>query len=117
LKGIIIEAINEIIDELETLYVSIAQQSREHIHSKFVFFFFFFFPILIFTFYSIKKSEIIMVYGSSKTVIEFLKHAAQKRKFQVIVAEAAPGFISLVFVDFQNPFYFILFYFDFIDFI
>ena len=33
-----------------------------------------------------------MVYGGSRTVSEFLKYAAKKRKFQVIVAESAPGY-------------------------
>lgn len=68
LKGAIIECINEIIEELESLYSSIASQSQEHIHSN----------------------EIIMVYGKSRTVSEFLKHVGKKRKFQVIVAEDAP---------------------------
>lgn len=36
-------------------------------------------------------SEIIMTIGRSKTVEEFLKMAASKRKFQVLVAETAPS--------------------------
>lgn len=35
-------------------------------------------------------SEVIMTIGISRTVQEFLMRAAQKRKFQVIVAETAP---------------------------
>lgn len=35
-------------------------------------------------------SEVIMTIGKSRTVEEFLIRAAQKRKFQVIVAETAP---------------------------
>lgn len=35
-------------------------------------------------------SEVIMTIGISRTVQEFLIRAAQKRKFQVIVAETAP---------------------------
>lgn len=37
------------------------------------------------------NSEIIMTIGRSKTVEEFLKMAAVKRKFQVLVAESAPS--------------------------
>ncbi len=33
-----------------------------------------------------------MTYGGSKTVLAFLKAAAKKRKFEVIVAESAPRF-------------------------
>jgi len=36
-------------------------------------------------------SEIIMTIGRSKTVEEFLKMAAVKRKFQVLVTESAPS--------------------------
>lgn len=32
-----------------------------------------------------------MTYGKSRTVEEFLKAAARKRKFEVIVAESAPS--------------------------
>lgn len=36
-------------------------------------------------------SEVIMTTGQSRTVQEFLIRAAQKLKFQVIVAETAPS--------------------------
>ena len=36
------------------------------------------------------NSEVIMTIGKSRTVEDFLIRAAQKRKFQVIVAETAP---------------------------
>lgn len=36
-------------------------------------------------------SEIIMTIGRSKTVEEFLKMAAVKRKFHVLIAESAPS--------------------------
>lgn len=39
---------------------------------------------------SLLFSEVIMTIGKSRTVEEFLIRAAQKRKFQVIVAETAP---------------------------
>ncbi|ORX89536.1 translation initiation factor eIF-2B beta subunit [Basidiobolus meristosporus CBS 931.73] len=60
--------IQEIVEELENIYVNISAQALEHIHSN----------------------EIIMTCGKSKTVETFLKTAAKKRKFQVIVAETAP---------------------------
>ena len=47
---------------------NIAAQALEHIHSN----------------------EVIMTIGKSKTVEAFLKNAARKRKFSVIVAEGAP---------------------------
>lgn len=47
---------------------NIAMQALEHIHSN----------------------EVIMTIGYSRTVEAFLKEAARKRKFQVIVAECAP---------------------------
>lgn len=40
-------------------------------------------------------SEIIMTTGRSKTIEEFLKAAHRKRKFQVIVAEAAPLYAGM----------------------
>ncbi|KAK9763307.1 GCD complex subunit gcd7 [Basidiobolus ranarum] len=68
LKPEIIQGIQEIVEELENIYVNISGQALEHIHSN----------------------EIIMTCGKSKTVETFLKTAAKKRKFQVIVAETAP---------------------------
>lgn len=47
---------------------NIAMQALEHIHSN----------------------EVIMTVGRSRTVEAFLKDAARKRKFHVIVAECAP---------------------------
>lgn len=69
LKQLIIQGVNEIIEELETVSDTLAQQSLEHIHSN----------------------EIIMTYGRSKAVEKFLLAAAKKRQFQVIVAEAFPS--------------------------
>ncbi|OBS77477.1 hypothetical protein A6R68_16076 [Neotoma lepida] len=68
LKSNIIEAINELLVELEGTTENIAAQALEHIHSN----------------------EVIMTIGFSRTVEAFLKEAAQKRKFHVIVAECAP---------------------------
>ncbi|GAV09403.1 hypothetical protein RvY_18950 [Ramazzottius varieornatus] len=69
-KGTLLEAIGEFLSELETSGDNIAVQALEHIHSN----------------------EIILTIGKSRTVEAFLKHAAKKRKFHVIVAEAAPFF-------------------------
>ncbi|KAG0057184.1 GCD complex subunit gcd7 [Gryganskiella cystojenkinii] len=70
LRSNIIQEIREIKDELENIYDNIKNQASLHIHSN----------------------EIIMTIGRSKTVEEFLKMAAVKRKFQVLVAESAPSY-------------------------
>lgn len=70
LKGSVIEMMNELLDELEGSASNIASQALDHIHS----------------------SEVIMTAGYSKTVEAFLKAAARKRKFEVIVAESAPSY-------------------------
>ncbi|XP_067848305.1 translation initiation factor eIF2B subunit beta-like, partial [Heptranchias perlo] len=68
LKTNVIEAINELLTELEGTMDNIAMQALEHIHSN----------------------EVIMTLGRSRTVEAFLKDAARKRSFHVIVAECAP---------------------------
>uniref|UniRef100_A0AAY4AJN3 Translation initiation factor eIF2B subunit beta n=1 Tax=Denticeps clupeoides TaxID=299321 RepID=A0AAY4AJN3_9TELE len=68
LRANVIEAINELLTELEATTDHIAMQALEHIHSN----------------------EVIMTIGRSRTVEAFLKDAALKRKFHVIVAECAP---------------------------
>merc|ERR1719186_611768 len=60
----------ELLIELETSCEEISKQAIEHIHAN----------------------EIILTIGRSRTVEKFLKYAAKTRKFEVIVAEAAPGF-------------------------
>ncbi|KAL4613165.1 translation initiation factor eIF-2B subunit beta [Arapaima gigas] len=67
LKANVIEAINELLIELDGTTDNIAMQALEHIHSN----------------------EVIMTIGRSRTVETFLK-AAHTRKFHVIVAECAP---------------------------
>ncbi|EGC34218.1 translation initiation factor eIF-2B beta subunit [Dictyostelium purpureum] len=69
LKAAIIDSVNELIDELEGLHRNVADQAIEHIHSN----------------------ETIMTLGCSKTVEEFLKEAARKRSFKVIVVETSPS--------------------------
>ncbi|KAM5129706.1 translation initiation factor eIF2B subunit beta [Mantella aurantiaca] len=68
LKANVIEAVNELLIELEGTTDNIEAQAKEHIHSN----------------------EVIMTIGSSRTVLRFLKEAARKRTFHVIVAECAP---------------------------
>lgn len=68
LKPIMIEAISEIVNEIETSRHNIASQSLEHIH----------------------ENEVILTQGKSSTVEAFLKKAATKRKFHVVVVENAP---------------------------
>ncbi|GAA6002087.1 hypothetical protein JCM10207_003066 [Rhodosporidiobolus poonsookiae] len=70
LKPVFIEAIQELMDEVELTYRSVGEQSLDHIHS----------------------GEFILTIGHSNTVEAFLKNAARKRKFTVIVAETAPSF-------------------------
>jgi translation initiation factor eIF-2B subunit beta len=68
LKPIMIEAISEIKIEIETSVQNIANQSLEHIHAN----------------------EVILTMGKSQTVEAFLKNAARKRKFHVIIVENEP---------------------------
>lgn len=70
LKGAVIEGITHMIAEFEDLRNIISAQALEHIHSD----------------------EIIMTLGTSRTVTDFFKAAARKRKFHVIVAETAPWY-------------------------
>ncbi|GAA6031736.1 hypothetical protein JCM8097_001959 [Rhodosporidiobolus ruineniae] len=70
LKPVFIDAIQELLDEVDFTYRSVGEQSLDHIHS----------------------GEYILTIGHSKTVEAFLKNAARKRKFTVIVAETAPSF-------------------------
>jgi translation initiation factor eIF-2B subunit beta len=70
LKAAVIESINELIEELDASTENIAQQALEHIHAN----------------------ELILTVGKSKTVEAFLKRAAKKRKFQLIVVVCAPSY-------------------------
>ncbi|KYR00968.1 translation initiation factor eIF-2B beta subunit [Tieghemostelium lacteum] len=69
LKSQVIEAIGELIEEMKGLHKNVAEHAIEHIHSN----------------------EIIMTFGCSRTVEQFLVEAARKRKFGVIVVESAPS--------------------------
>lgn len=70
LKSSLLAHLSEYRIELETSTEEIATQASEHIHMK----------------------EIILTVGKSNTVEKFLKSAAKKRSFNVIVVEAAPGY-------------------------
>lgn len=69
LRPAIIAGIQDLLDELTRVYKDIGPHSLNQIHS----------------------SEIILTHGSSKTVSSFLKHAAESRKFTVIVTESFPN--------------------------
>ncbi|XP_065868270.1 uncharacterized protein [Euphorbia lathyris] len=71
LKHDVIEAVNELIHEITTCHEEIAEQAVEHIH----------------------HNEVILTLGSSRTVLEFLCAAKEKkRSFRVFVAEGAPRY-------------------------
>ncbi|GAC97284.1 initiation factor subunit [Pseudozyma hubeiensis SY62] len=70
LKPLLIQAIQDLIDELETVDDNISKVSRDHIHS----------------------GEVILTLGSSATVENFFSAAAKDRKFTVIVPETAPSY-------------------------
>ncbi|KAF7824703.1 Translation initiation factor eIF-2B subunit beta [Senna tora] len=71
LKHDVIEAVNELIREITDCHEEIAEQAVEHIH----------------------HNEVILTLGSSRTVLEFLCAAKEKkRSFRVFVAEGAPRY-------------------------
>nr|GMD29703.1 translation initiation factor eIF-2B subunit beta [Ipomoea batatas] len=71
LKHNVIEAVNELIQDITTCHEQIAEQAVEHIH----------------------HNEVILTLGSSRTVMEFLCAAKEKkRSFRVFVAEGAPRY-------------------------
>ncbi|KAJ6702920.1 hypothetical protein OIU85_028939 [Salix viminalis] len=71
LKHDVIEAVNELIQDINTCHEQIAEQAVEHIH----------------------QNEVILTLGGSKTVLEFLYAAKEKkRSFRVFVAEGAPRY-------------------------
>ncbi|EYU38271.1 hypothetical protein ABFS82_02G111800 [Erythranthe guttata] len=71
LKHNVIEAVNELVQEISTCHEQIAEQAVEHIH----------------------QNEVILTLGSSRTVMEFLFAAKEKKRtFRVFVAEGAPRY-------------------------
>eukprot|EP01130_Rhizamoeba_saxonica_P007131 TRINITY_DN2868_c0_g1_i2.p1 TRINITY_DN2868_c0_g1~~TRINITY_DN2868_c0_g1_i2.p1 ORF type:complete len:362 (-),score=75.47 TRINITY_DN2868_c0_g1_i2:32-1117(-) len=71
----IIESINLVIQEVESIYEFVAEQALTHIHTN----------------------EVIMTIGHSRCVEALLKEAAENRKFQVIVAESMPSYAGRKF--------------------
>lgn len=69
LKDSIVGTTTEFMEELQGVGAAIAGQALDHLHAK----------------------EIVLTYGKSRTVLEFLKFAASKRIFEVVVVEASPG--------------------------
>ncbi|GAB6029771.1 Translation initiation factor eIF-2B subunit beta [Chamberlinius hualienensis] len=69
LKDTIMNSIADLLEELDQSIDSIAGESLNHIHAN----------------------MIVMTYGRSNTVEQFLKAAAKDRKFEVYVAECAPS--------------------------
>lgn len=70
LKPVLMEAIQDVLDELETVYDTVSKNAKDHVHSD----------------------EIILTLGMSRTVEAFLKAAAHHRNFTVIVAETGPSY-------------------------
>ncbi|KAF5204403.1 Translation initiation factor eif-2b subunit beta [Thalictrum thalictroides] len=71
LKHDVIEAVNQLLQEIDTCHELIAEQAVEHIH----------------------QNEVILTLGRSRTVMEFLCAAKEKkRSFRVFVAEGAPRY-------------------------
>ncbi|TBU35453.1 eukaryotic translation initiation factor 2B beta subunit [Dichomitus squalens] len=70
IKPILMEAIQDVLDELETVYDNVSKTAKDHIHSD----------------------EIILTIGHSRTVEAFLKSAGHTRNYTVIVAETAPSY-------------------------
>ncbi|KAF8637339.1 hypothetical protein AX17_002840 [Amanita inopinata Kibby_2008] len=77
LKPVLMEALQDVLDELETVYDNVSKNARDHIHSD----------------------EIILTLGYSKTVEAFLKSAAHHRRFTAIVAETAPSYAGRDMAD------------------
>jgi len=67
-KQEVIDGVNDLIEELKDIDSAIAAHAPEHIHAN----------------------EIILTFGFSRTVAQFLRRAREKRDFQAIVAEGAP---------------------------
>eukprot|EP00249_Psilotum_nudum_P012480 c23810_g1_i2 orf=522-1502(-) len=70
LKHNVIEGINELLEEIDSYHSQVAEQAIEHIH----------------------QNEVILTYGRSRALLEFLLEAKKKRSFQVFVAEGAPRY-------------------------
>eukprot|EP00002_Diphylleia_rotans_P009407 TRINITY_DN1957_c0_g1_i2.p1 TRINITY_DN1957_c0_g1~~TRINITY_DN1957_c0_g1_i2.p1 ORF type:complete len:343 (-),score=87.63 TRINITY_DN1957_c0_g1_i2:464-1492(-) len=72
LKPAVMDHLLDIIHDTKTVHEDISKQAPQHIHSN----------------------EVILTFNVSTTVVQFLKNAARKRKFEVIVAETAPSYVG-----------------------
>lgn len=72
LRSLVLASIGDLVEELETVSSNLSSQSMEHIHTD----------------------EVIMTIGRSRSVEKFLLEAGKRRKFHVIVAEAAPTYLG-----------------------
>ncbi|CAG9464854.1 unnamed protein product [Pedinophyceae sp. YPF-701] len=68
-RKLVIDGVNELLDEMDQILQQIADQAADYIHAR----------------------EVVLCVGYSETVDLFLREAARKRTFQVVVAEGAPG--------------------------
>jgi len=88
LKPVFIQAIDEVVGELETTHEDVAKGAKEHVHSTWEK------PPRNSTPANDKGREVILTLGYSKTAEAFLKQAFRDRKFTVIVAESAPSYVK-----------------------
>lgn len=90
LKPVLMEAIQDVFDELETVYDNISKSAKDHIHSECA-------SLgshhIAHSSLMVSPSEIILTIGQSTTVENFLKAAAHYRNFTVIVAETGPSWV------------------------
>lgn len=91
LRPVLLEAIQDVLDELETVYDNVSKGAKDHIHSECVWEHLISCP---YTDILRRSSEIILTIGKSRTVEAYLKAAAHHRKFTVIVAESGPSCVS-----------------------
>lgn len=70
LKHAVMEAINELLEDIDNYHAQVAEQALEHIH----------------------QNEVILTLGRSRTLLQFLREAKKKRSFQVFIAEGAPRY-------------------------
>jgi translation initiation factor eIF-2B subunit beta len=88
IKPLLMEAIQDVLDELETVYDNVSKGAKDHIHSELRAF-----PHCHVDILTLVSSEIILTIGKSATVEAFLKSASHHRNFTVIVAETAPSLV------------------------
>lgn len=73
LKNDVVADMEELLTEVEDTSHNIAREAVNFVHA----------------------SEVVLTYGGSRTVVEFLKSAGRKRKFQVFVVEGASPCVQI----------------------